>query len=212
MNAKYSYHRRPLRLKHYDYSKAGFYFITICTQDRLHLFGEIVDGMMVLNDAGRMIEDWYDELENKFNHIKNYEMIIMPNHIHFIIEILEPVGADLCVCPDNPCVFPDMHENKMMNAQSQVMNARSQRADTQVRPYVGDIVQWYKTMTTNAYIKMVKNGICPPFNKRVWQRNYYEHIIRDTMDYERIAMYIINNPMTWEDDVLSKNTYPQNDA
>ena len=208
MNAKCGYRRRSLRLKHYDYSKAGFYFITICTQDKLHLFGEIVDGMMVLNDAGRMIEDWYIELENKFKYIKNHEMIIMPNHIHFIMEIVyggngeyviqkgghtgpplrdnkqyATVGADLCVCPDN---------TKKVG--------------------IGDIVQWYKTMTTNAYIKMVKNGICSPFNKRIWQRNYYEHVIRDDVDYERIATYIMNNPMTWEDDVLSKNTYPQNDA
>jgi REP element-mobilizing transposase RayT len=213
MNAKCAYRRRSLRLKHYDYSKAGFYFITICTQDRLYLFGEIVDGMMVLNDAGRMIENWYIELENKFKHINNHEMIIMPNHIHFIVEIVyggngirnaghtmqngghaiqkgghigpplrdnnqyTTVGADLRVCPDDTCDDP----------------------------YVGDIVQWYKTMTTNAYINMVKNGICPPFNKRVWQRNYYEHVVRDDVDYERIATYILNNPMTWPDDVLSKN-------
>jgi len=201
MNGKCAYRHRSLRLKHYDYSKAGFYFITICTQDRLHLFGEIVDDIMVLNDAGRMIEDWYIELENKFQHINNHEMIIMPNHIHFIIQILEHVGADLRVCPN-------MHENEMMNTQFQMINKQSQRADTQVRPYVGDIVQWYKTMTTNAYIKMVRNGICPPFNKRVWQRNYYEHVVRDDMDYERIAVYILNNPMTWVDDVLSKNIYP----
>ena len=73
-----------------------------------------------------------------------------------------------------------------------------------VHPNVGDIIQWFKTMTTNAYIKMVKNGTLPPFNKRIWQRNYYEHIIRDDEDYNRIATYIINNPMTWDDDVLSK--------
>jgi len=65
-------------------------------------------------------------------------------------------------------------------------------------------------MTTNAYIKMVKKGTCPPFDKRIWQRNYYEHIIRDDVDYERISIYIINNPLTWEDDVLSKNKYPKN--
>jgi hypothetical protein len=75
---KYKYNRRSIRLKNYDYSKVGYYFITICTQDRLHLFGEIVNDEMVLGDAGRMIENWYNELENKFKHIKNHEMIIMP--------------------------------------------------------------------------------------------------------------------------------------
>jgi len=60
-------------------------------------------------------------------------------------------------------------------------------------------------MTTNQYIKMVKNNTLPPFNKRIWQRNYYEHVIRDENDYVRIAEYIINNPITWNDDILSKN-------
>jgi len=87
---------------------------------------------------------------------------------------------------------------------TEMMGIASQRADTRVRPYVGDVVQWFKTMTTNAYIKMVKNNTLPPFNKRIWQRNYYEHVIGDDMDYERVATYIINNPMTWDDDVLSK--------
>ena len=191
---QHKHHRRSLRLPHYNYSKAGYYFITICTQDKLHLFGEIVDGKMFLNDAGLMIEYWYRELENKFKHIRNHEMIIMPNHIHFIVEI---VGADLCVRPN-----VDVNE---------ILNAQSKRADTQVCPYVGNVVQWFKTMTTNQYIKMVKNGTLPPFNKRIWQRNYWEHVIRDDVDYGRIAEYVINNPNTWNDDVLSKNAYPQND-
>jgi len=185
----HKYNRHSLRLKHYDYSREGFYFITICTQNRLHLFGEIVDDVMVLNVAGEMLDHWYMELKNKFKHIKNHEMVVMPNHIHFIVEIAygkndgyATVGADLRVCPHDG-------NNKVV---------------------VGDIVQWFKTMTTNQYIKMVKNGTCPPFDKRIWQRNYYEHIIRDDVDYERISTYIINNPLTWEDDVLSKNQYPKN--
>jgi len=189
-----NYNRRSIRLKHYDYSHAGYYFVTIVTQNREHLFGEIVDGEMILNVAGEMVEKWHKKLEEKFPNIKNHEMVIMPNHIHFIIEI---VGAD-------PCVRPNMHM-EMIDTQSQRADTQSQRADTRVRPYgVGDVVQWFKTMTTNAYIKMVKNGTCPPFNKRIWQRNYHEHVVRDDVDYERVATYTINNPMTWEDDLLSK--------
>lgn len=71
-------------------------------------------------------------------------------------------------------------------------------------PTLSKIIQSFKRHTTLQYIKMVKNGTCPPFNKRIWQRNYSEHIIRDDVDYERIASYIINNPLTWDDDVLSK--------
>jgi REP element-mobilizing transposase RayT len=104
---------------------------------------------------------------------------------------------------EEACVRPNVDANKIINIQSRA-DTQSKRADTQVRPYVGGVVQWFKTMTTNAYIKMVKNNTCPPFNKRIWQRNYYEHIIRDDVDYERVATYTINNPLTWENDVLSQ--------
>jgi len=195
----HKYNRKSLRLPHYDYSRAGYYFITIVAQNREHLFGEIVDGNMVLNMAGLMVEEWYIKLEEKFPNVKNHEMVIMPNHIHFIIEIqsydsianepmikgrhtglplrqnnmLKPVGADPCVRPQN-------------------------------NVYIGDIIQWFKTMTTNQYIKMVKNNTLPPFNKRIWQRNYYEHVIRDENDYVRIAEYIVNNPLSWELDTLNE--------
>ena len=193
------YYRRSVRLKHYDYAKAGYYFITICTQNREHLFGEILDGVMVLNVAGKMLGHWHNELENKFKDIKNHEMIIMPNHIHFIIEIVDTVGADLCV-------RPNVDANKIINMQIKGRHTGLPlRVQSNINVHVGDIIQWFKTMTTNAYIKMVKNNILPPFNKRIWQRNYYEHVIRDDMDYNRIATYIINNPVTWDDDVLSKN-------
>jgi len=83
---QYKYRRKSLRLPHYDYSRAGYYFVTITAQNREHLFGEIVDGEMVLNVAGRMVEKWYGKLEEKFPNVKNHEMVIMPNHIHFIIK------------------------------------------------------------------------------------------------------------------------------
>ena len=92
------HHRRSIRLKNYDYSKTGAYFVTICTHNRECLFGEIVNGVMVLNDAGRMVEKWWHELNRKFPNIQSDVHVIMPNHFHDIIII---VGADLCVCPDN---------------------------------------------------------------------------------------------------------------
>ncbi len=92
------HHRRSIRLKGYDYSQVRAYFVTICTQNRIGVFGDIVAGEMVLNDAGRMAEKWYRELENKFPDIKYDEYVIMPNHIHGIIQ---NIGADLRVCPDD---------------------------------------------------------------------------------------------------------------
>ena len=160
----YKYNRRSIRLKHYDYSRTGCYFVTICTQDRLHLFGDIVDGKMVLLEAGEMIHTLWYEIMDDFPHVYLHEFVIMPNHIHGIIEI----------CMQN-------------------------------RTTLGNIIQSFKRHTTLQYIKMVKNGTLPPFNKRIWQRNYHEHIIRDDVDYERVATYTINNPTTWENDMLSKS-------
>lgn len=90
--------RKSIRLKGYDYTQAGLYFITICCQDRICRFGRVENGEMTLNDAGIMVEKWYDELENKFPDIRCHEMVVIPNHFHCIIEnIGTAVGADLRV-------------------------------------------------------------------------------------------------------------------
>ncbi len=96
------HHRRSIRLEGYDYSQTGLYFITLCTQNSLHLFGKITNKKMVLNDAGMMVEKWWNELKNKSPNIELDEFIIMPNHFHGILQIMNThtVGADLCVCPD----------------------------------------------------------------------------------------------------------------
>jgi len=81
--------RRSIRLKNYDYSKNGMYFITICTQNRAKIFGEVIDGNMILNDVGKMVEFFYLDLQNRYWNVKCREYVIMPNHIHFIIEIVD---------------------------------------------------------------------------------------------------------------------------
>ena len=191
---KYSpdiYHRRSIRLKGYDYSQAGLYFITICTQNRLCLFGEIENGEIILHDPGITIDNWWNELKQKYRNIELHEQIIMPNHFHGIIQIINetrPVGADLRVCPDN-------------TGQSR----RSAPTDTEKSgEHPGSplhaMIQWFKTMTTNEYIRGVNNNGWPRFNKRLWQRNYYEHIIRDEKSYHQISEYIKTNPLKWRDD------------
>jgi REP element-mobilizing transposase RayT len=89
--------RRSVRLKGYDYSQAGAYYVTICTQGHTCLFGAIIDGHMVLNNAGMMVERWYAELQMKYPDVTTDKFIVMPNHFHAIIIT---VGADLRVCPD----------------------------------------------------------------------------------------------------------------
>ncbi|TYC18082.1 hypothetical protein ES677_01505 [Bizionia gelidisalsuginis] len=99
--------RKSIRLKGYDYSQAGLYFVTICCQNRTHFYGEIINGEMKLNTAGKMIYKWYYELENKFTDIKCNDMVIMPNHFHCIIQ---NVGADLRVCPNTKLGEPTLGE------------------------------------------------------------------------------------------------------
>jgi len=86
----YRHHRRSIRMKGYDYSGAGAYFVMVCTQDREYLFGDVADGEMRLNDAGCMIQKWWHESAEKFKNIELDEFVLMPNHFHGIIVI---VGA-----------------------------------------------------------------------------------------------------------------------
>jgi REP element-mobilizing transposase RayT len=192
------HHRRSLRLKGYDYSQAGAYFITIVTQDRACLFGEVVDGEMRLNEAGRMVEKWWAELNHKFPNVRTDEFVIMPNHFHGIIVITSnPVGADLCVCPipDEPGKSGTPDRGAHVGADLRVC------PDDETGAHAGaplpEIIQWFKMMITNEYIRSVKQSGWPPFRGRLWQRNYYEHIIHNDESLNHIRQYIADNPLRW---------------
>lgn len=154
--------------------------MTICTQRRRCLFGEIVEGHMVLNEAGKIIVRWWEETKHKFSNIELDEFVIMPNHVHGIIAI---VGADLRVCPDSR----EQHETKKRRKQGEHTGSPLQ-----------EIIQWFKTMTTNEYIQGVKARLYAPFAKRLWQRSFYDHVIRDEPSLHDIREYIHNNPLNWE--------------
>ena len=192
------HHRRSIRLKGYDYSQAGAYFITICTQNRECLLGEIADGQMQLNDAGKMIEKWYFELMNKFPDIQCDEHIVMPNHFHCVIH---NVGADLRVCPNNTGQSRNMGHLQNIGY-SHVIVPTLKSGEYKMGEHIGsplqNVVQWFKTMTTNEYIRHVKQNGWKPFNGKLWQRNYYEHIIRNEDDLNQIREYIMNNPWKWD--------------
>jgi putative transposase len=230
--------RKSIRLKGYDYSQAGLYFVTICVKDMKCLFGRIENGEMILNDAGRMVEDWYWKLESKFPDIRCDEMVVMPNHFHCIIENVGPVaatvsasvgstvGADPRVCPEGatndsgPPVENDSVETIPNEITPKISippvsdNLSKSDTPTVLGEHVGSppglgehvgsplhrVVQWFETMTTNEYIRGVKNLGWKPFNGKLWQRNYYEHIIRDQRAYENISQYIRNNPSKWNED------------
>jgi REP element-mobilizing transposase RayT len=158
--------RRSIRLKNYDYAQPGAYFITICTQGRECLFGEVENGQMELNDVGRMIDRWWQELREKFPSTSSGGYVVMPNHIHGIIDI----------------------EKKTVSETDQGAHPGAP---------LPTIIQWFKTMTTNDYIRGVKRGSFQPFVGRLWQRNYYEHIIRNERELGSIRRYISQNPAKW---------------
>ncbi|WP_114781292.1 transposase [Botryobacter ruber] len=208
------HHRRSIRLKGYDYTQAGAYFITICVQNKSCLFGDIRNSQLFLNEAGRIIEKWWQKIPEKFPDIELDEYIVMPNHFHAIVV---NVGANPRVRPNHdPDNAPDFAPNHDPN------HAAPNQADPTMRPYsaasdsgsgspvlgehVGSplhrVVQWFKTMTTNEYIRGVKQLGWLPFNGKLWQRNYYEHIIRHERGYQNIADYIRHNPAKWKEDMF----------
>jgi len=186
------HHRRSIRLKGYDYSKTGLYFLTICAQDRLCLFGEIQNGEMILNDAGKMIQAVWNEIPIYYNGFDVNGFVVMPNHIHGIIEIkhnstpADIVGAGPCACPQSI--------GQPRKGQPQGV------APTGERMSLFDIVHRFKTLTTKQYTDGVKQNNWQRFNKKLWQRNYYEHIIRSEKSYLQISEYIQTNPLKWYED------------
>lgn len=190
--------RKSIRLKGYDYSTPGYYFVTICTNERKCLFGEITDQGMMLNDAGKMIEKWFKEIPNKYAKVFCDAFVVMPNHFHGIIQI---VGVDLRVRPETAYHNISDLENFTNNNEIQKQGRHAGLPlHCQKGPSIPGIIQWFKTMTTNDYIKGVKQNRWKPFNGIVWQRNYYEHVIRNEIDLFETREYINNNPKKWEID------------
>jgi REP element-mobilizing transposase RayT len=154
--------RKPNRLQNYDYSRAGYYFITICTQNRQELFGEIIDSRMITNAAGEMLTETWCELPKFYHGIRIDQFQIMPNHVHGIIVI---VG-------DGPRAVPTLS--------------------------LSDVVQRFKSLTTRLYIQGVKKEDWEPFDAKLWQRSFFEHVIRDDKSLNKIRVYIRDNPLNWE--------------
>lgn len=205
------HHRRSIRLQGYDYSQAGAYFITICTQNREYMFGEIVGGKMVLNHAGNMIQTVWDEIPFHYAGIDIDEFIVMPNHIHGIIVIVA-VGATPCGCPvSTPRGCPDVSGKPQEQGQAQGPAPTGDMGITGTLS-LGDMVHRFKTMTTKRYADGVKQSGWPSFPGKLWQRNYWEHIVRNEMELDRIREYIHTNPTQWESDRLNlgggKTAYP----
>ena len=161
--------RKQIRLRNFDYSKGHAYFVTICTYKNIHLFGEIISDEVGAhlcvrpNHPEKIVGKWLREIENKYTNALISTYIVMPDHVHFIIQ--------------NPGVYDE--------------------TGTHMGAPLPEIIKWFKTQTTNEYIKGVKEGVFPPFDKHIWQRNYYEHVIRDQDDFDTRRKYIRDNPLRW---------------
>ena len=201
--------RHSIRLRGYDYSNTGAYFVTICLNRRISAqgqqgqprraaptaptsltampgtafdfptFGMVENGVMVLNDSGKMVQQTWNEMQANYPSIEIGEFIVMPDHIHGIIKINNPsaingaVGAARRGCPISPPDRPISPPNHPISP-----------PDCQVS--LPNLVYYLKTRTLNKYIDGVKTS-----------RNYWEHIIRNETEYARIAQYIRNNPISW---------------
>ena len=178
-----THHRRSIRLEGYDYSQEGWYSVTICVQGHVCMFGDIVNDQMRLNEAGIMVSKWWGKVGGKFSSVQTDRYIIMPNHFHGIVNVKgQPHG-----------VAPTMND-------ASVQPCDKSRSSHGFAPTLGDVVNWFKTMTTNEYIQGVKQNGWPPFGGKLWQRNYYEHIIRNEEELNHIRQYIAENPLNWGTD------------
>jgi REP element-mobilizing transposase RayT len=183
------HHRRSLRLPGYDYAATGAYFVTLCTHQRACLFGDVIDGLMALNDLGTRVAASWQAILDHAPGIALDAWVVMPNHLHGILVIAssidgrQSVGAQF-IAPGSPTT----------NAQaSQAAPPAVNR--TTASPTLGSIVRAFKARVTVAVNHDQGTSGMP-----IWQRNYYEHIIRDTTDLDRIRRYIDGNPARWSDD------------
>lgn len=151
------HHRRSIRLRTYDYTQAGAYFVTICTWQRECLFGEIVQEEMVLNEAGSIAVAAWTDLPNHYRYVELDAFVVMPNHFHGLI------------------VLRDEHQ--------------------EMRHGLPEIIRGFKTFSSRRINGYRNNTGCP-----VWQRNYYDRVVRNEQEMTRARTYIANNPLQWAND------------
>jgi len=165
------HHRRSIRLKEYDYSQAGAYFVTIVAWQREVLFGEIVNGEMVLNDFGKIVSKKWQWMETQYEYVELDAWILMPNHLHGILIIHDDGRGG-----SRPAPTPIKHKP------------------------LGGLIGAFKTVSTKQI-----NILRDTEGQVVWQRNYYERIIRNEPEMDRITRYIESNPLRWADDDENPN-------
>ena len=183
------HHRRSIRLKGYDYSQVGAYYVTIVTQGREYLFGDIMNGRMYVNEYGEVVQKWWDVIPIHFPNVELGAFVIMPNHMHGIIFInAERRGEVLSPRDDPNNNIRDGHTNGAYNLDGETPPLR--------KPTLGQIIAYFKYQSTKEMNRIETETAITKF----WQRNYYEHIIRDERDLQNKTDYINANPSLWDRD------------
>ncbi len=183
------HHRRSIRLKHYDYTQPGAYFVTICAHERTHLFGEVVDGRMLLNALGETARQCWLAIPDHFPHTQLDEYVIMPNHVHGIIWIVDDMGNN--AVPKNVRWKNVGAKNfSPLPSNNEYPHGTSRTLGSIIRGFKTGVTKWAR-QNTDVYT--------------VWQRNYYEHIIRTERALNAIRRYIAENPRRWHLDRYNSN-------
>ena len=181
LNKKFG--RQSIRLKNYNYAGNGYYFVTICIQDKQCFFGDVIDGKMQLSSAGKIAQQYWSEIPQHSKHTYLDKFIIMPNHVHGIIIIDNPENPrrNVPTGVDNECDL------------SQTMSKLSPKSGT-----LSVIIRSYKSSATRSRRQTGDNIF-------QWQSRFYEHIIRDEKSLNNIRHYIIHNPAKWAEDRIYTN-------
>jgi putative transposase len=192
------HHRRSIRLKGYDYTSVGSYFITICTFQRECLFGTISNGEMQLNQYGKIVHSHWQNLPKYHPRLELDEFVIMPNHIHGILFLID--NDDISRDHYNSVGAGLADDFALENQNLSTKPAPTNNFETENNHGIPEIIRGFKTFSARRV-----NQIRHTSGIFVWQRNYYDHIIRDETSLQKIRQYIQTNPRLWQVDQLHPN-------
>jgi len=180
------------RLKDWDYSQDGFYFVTICSYSRANIFGEIRNDQMILGDFGKIVERCWRAIPTHFVNVNLDKFVIMPNHLHGIVVIDNPNPKNT-TCLD----VETLHATFLQNQNTMFLNTRKTNYYSKISPKpnsLSTVIRSFKSAVTKNIHQIT------PALDRVWQNNFFDHIIRDDEELNRIRDYIILNPKLWNED------------
>ncbi|MCC6251794.1 MAG: four helix bundle protein [Bacteroidia bacterium] len=197
----HKHHRRSIRLKGYDYAQAGLYFITICVQNRECLFGTVENGEMILNEYGQIAyNEWQKTPEIRTN-VALGEFIIMPNHIHGIVEIIfqkENSKSEIGKFQSPSQTIGSIIRGYKIATIKKIKDLISLNSGGELKSEINRGES--KTGINRGELKFAPTEKIIQLDFKIWQRNYYEHIIRNEQAYQNISNYIVNNPLNWNKD------------